>query len=156
MDTITETTLVNDATLRIERRLAAPRALVFAAWTEPRHLRRWSAPHGFEIPVSEGELREGGRWRATMRAPDGTEHRLVGTYREIVPPERLVFTHAWLEADGRPGPETLVTVILEEADGGTLMRFTQTGFASPASRDGHAGGWTEAFERLDAHLAAEA
>ena len=156
METITETVLDDDATLRIERRLAAPRELVFAAWTEPRHLRRWSAPHGFEIPVAEGELRPGGGWRAAMRAPDGTEHRLAGTYREIVAPERLVFTHAWLDDDGRPGPETLVTVTFDAVEGGTLMRFTQTGFDSRAARDGHGGGWTESFERLDAYLAAEA
>jgi uncharacterized protein YndB with AHSA1/START domain len=153
MDRITDTALADDATLIIERRFAAPRALVFAAWTEPRHMRRWCAPHGYELPEADGELLEGGGWRATMRAPDGSELRLGGTYREIVPPERLVFTHAWLEADGRPGPETVVTVELEEADGGTLMRFTQTGFATRADRDGHRGGWSECFERLDAHLA---
>ena len=153
MGTTTETILTDDAILRIERRFAAPRERVFVAWTEPRHLRRWSAPHGFEIPETDGELREGGQWRAMMRAPDGTEHRLVGTYREIVPPERLVFTHAWIE-DGRPGPETLVTVTFEADDGGTLMRFTQTGFTTRADRDGHRGGWSESFERLDAYLAA--
>jgi uncharacterized protein YndB with AHSA1/START domain len=153
MDTTTDAILSEEVTLRIERRLAAPRDLVFAVWTESRHLRRWSAPHGFEIVEEEGDLREGGHWRATMRAPDGTDLRLAGTYREIVRPERLVFTHAWLEADGRPGPETLVTVTFEEADGGTLMRFTQTGFATRADRDGHRGGWTESFERLDAYLA---
>ena len=143
--------------LHIERRLNAPRELVFAAWTEPRHLKRWSAPHGYAIPECDGELRPGGQWHATMRAPDGKDLRLVGTYREIVPPERLVFTHRWLDADGRPGPEeTLVTVVLTEIDGGTHLSFTQTGFVSGASRDGHGGGWDECFERLAAYLAAEA
>jgi uncharacterized protein YndB with AHSA1/START domain len=157
MDMITETaTRADDATLCIERLLAAPRELVFAAWTEPRHLRRWSAPHGFDIPLAEGDLRPGGGWRAAMRGPDGTEHRLVGTYREILPPERLVFTHAWIGEDGRPGPQTLVTVTFEAVGDSTLMRFTQTGFDSRAARDGHGGGWTEAFERLEACLAAEA
>jgi uncharacterized protein YndB with AHSA1/START domain len=142
-----------ELTLRIERRFAAPRALVFRAWTEPLHLRRWSAPHGYVIPEAEGELRPGGAWRTTMRAPDGTEHRLIGTYREIVPPRRLVFTHAWLDDAGRPGPETLVTVELEEIPEGTLLRLTQTGFTTEAARDGHGGGWGEALDRLTAHLA---
>ena len=153
MDAITDAPRA-DLTLRLERRLAAPRALVFRAWTEPLHLRRWSAPHGFVIPEADGELRPGGTWRTTMRAPDGTEHRLIGTYREIVPPKRLVFTHAWLDDAGRPGPETLVTVELEEIPGGTLLRFTQTGFASAGARDGHGEGWGEALDRLAAHLEA--
>jgi uncharacterized protein YndB with AHSA1/START domain len=142
-----------ELTLRIERRFAAPRALVFRAWTDPLHLRRGRAPHGYVIPEAEGELRPGGAWRTTMRAPDGTEHRLIGTYREIVPPRRLVFTHAWLDDAGRPGPETLVTVELEEIPEGTLLRLTQTGFTTEAARDGHGGGWGEALDRLTAHLA---
>jgi uncharacterized protein YndB with AHSA1/START domain len=142
--------------LRLERRFAAPPALVFAAWTEPRHLRRWSAPHGFEVTQSEGTLAPGGEWRAAMREPDGSEHRLSGVYREIDPPRRVVFTHAWLDAEGRRGPETLVTVELEPDGSGTLMRFSQQGFATVWARDGHAGGWTEAFERLDALIGEEA
>jgi uncharacterized protein YndB with AHSA1/START domain len=152
MDAITDVRPADGLRLRLERRFAAPPALVFAAWTEPRHLRRWSAPHGFAIPEAGGELKVGGGWHATMRSGDGEEHRLVGTYREIVPPERLVFTHAWLDADGYAGPETLVTVTFEAVDGGTLMRFEQSGFASEWARDGHGGGWSECFERLDAYL----
>ena len=101
MDTITEAVLADEVTLRIERRLAAPRELVFAAWTEPRHLRRWSAPHGFEITEAEGELRAGGGWRATMRAPDGTDYRLAGTYREIVA-ARAAGLHPRLARGRRP------------------------------------------------------
>jgi uncharacterized protein YndB with AHSA1/START domain len=141
-------------TLTLTRLYDAPRELVFRAWTEPEHLRRWCAPTGFTIPDSDGDLRPGGAWRATMRAPDGEEHRLTGTYREIVPPERLVFTHAWLDADGRAGIETLVTVTLEDQGGRTFLTLVQTGFESTASRDGHAGGWTETLDRLAGHLAA--
>jgi uncharacterized protein YndB with AHSA1/START domain len=153
MDAIIDARPADALSLRLERRFAAPRELVFAAWTEPRHLKRWSAPHGFEIPRSGGELQVGGGWHATMRSVDGEEHRLVGTYCEIVPPQRLVFTHRWLDADGRPGPETLVTVTFEAVEGGTLMRFLQTGFANEWARDGHGGGWSEAFERLVDYLA---
>ena len=79
------------------------RELVFDAWVEPRHLRRWSAPHGFEIPECGGEARPGGRWHATMRSPEGKLLRLEGRYREVVRPERLVFTHQWVEAGRRVG-----------------------------------------------------
>ena len=87
-----------------------------------------------------------------MRSAEGEEHRLVGTYYEIVPPKRLAFGHAWLQPDGTPGPETLVEVTFEPVDGGTLMYFAQSGFASEWARDGHGGGWSEAFERLEQHL----
>jgi uncharacterized protein YndB with AHSA1/START domain len=135
--------------LVITRVFNAPRSLVFQAWTEPRHLLRWSAPRGFDVIEATGDLRVGGTWRAGMRSPDGTEYWLGGVYREIRPDERLVFTHKWDEAQA---VETLVTVTLTERDGKTEMDFRQTGFRSAESRDGHAGGWSEAFERLGEHL----
>jgi len=94
------------------------------------------------------ELRVGGAFSACMRSPEGTEHRLRGVYREIVPPERLVFTHCWVDERGTPGPETLVTVILAERGGRTEMMFHQGLFASIAARDGHEQGWTSCFEQL--------
>ena len=140
--------------LTIERVLRAPRELVFDAWVEPRHLRRWSAPHEFEIPECGGDARPGGTWFAAMRSPAGETLRLEGRYCEVVRPERLVFTHRWV--GGMEGPETLVTVTFTEVEGGTLMRFSQTGFAGEAARDGHATGWSQCFERLAACLAEEA
>ncbi len=136
--------------LVLTRTFAAPRALVFAAWTKPGHLKQWSAPHGFRIPVSEGELAPGGAWRAVMVMPDGTKLGLGGLYTKVVPDQLLVFTHRW---EGEGGPETLVTVRFTDAPGGgTRIKFEQAGFDSAASRDGHAGGWGECFERLDALL----
>lgn len=149
-------TTIDALEISVERLLRAPRELVFDAWVEPRHLRRWSAPHGFEIPDCGGEAEPGGRWHAVMRAPDGGRLRLEGRYLEVVRPERLVFTHRWLEAGGAPGPETVVSVRFEAVEGGTLMRFRQTGFAGAEDRDGHAGGWSQCFDRLEALLAGEA
>ncbi|HWL38661.1 MAG TPA: SRPBCC domain-containing protein [Gemmatimonadaceae bacterium] len=134
--------------LVIERTFDAPRELVWKAWTDPEMLKQWSAPHGVAIPVSEGELRPGGKWRACMHTPEGKDLWLGGTYREIVPPERLVFTHAWDDPSGKPGHETLITVILTERAGKTEMDFRQTGFDSNESRDGHNDGWNQCFERL--------
>jgi len=134
--------------LVIRRTFNAPRELVFRAWTEPQLLAQWSCPRGFSFTEQSGELRVGGSFAATMRSPEGTEHRLRGVYREIVPPERLVFTHWWVDERGSPGPETLVTVTLTEHHGRTEMMFHQGIFASVAAREGHEQGWQSCFERL--------
>ena len=138
------------STLTLTRIFAAPRALVFAAWTEARHIKQWSAPNGFTIPVSRGDLRVGGKWRACMVSPQGEKMWLGGSYREVVKNKKLVFTHAWAGGD----EETLVTVRFADHPRGTKMIFAQAGFGSAASRDGHKGGWTECFLKLARHLSA--
>jgi uncharacterized protein YndB with AHSA1/START domain len=134
--------------LVLTRIFAAPRALVYAAWTQPRHLKQWSAPEGFTIPVSQGDLRIGGKWRACMVTPQGEKLWLGGVYREIVKNKKLVFTQAWQGGD----EETLVTVRFADHPRGTKMLFEQSGFGSAGSRDGHKGGWTQCFVRLADHL----
>jgi uncharacterized protein YndB with AHSA1/START domain len=146
---IADSTTAQERELVIIRVFDAPRELVFKAWTDPEQLKQWSAPQGFTVPVAEGDLRPGGKWRSMMRKPDGTELWLGGVYREIVEPERLVFTHAWDDEHGKPGHETVVTVTLVERDGKTEMTFRQGVFKSVESRDGHNGGWTECFDRLE-------
>ena len=144
----------SDTELSITRRFNAPRELVYQAWTTPEYLGRWSGPEGFTTRHDHFDASPGGTFRSCLRAPDGTEHWVRGTYRELVPPSRIVFTHAWEELNRHPGPETLVTVTFEDADGGTLMVFRQTGFQTTASRDGHAEGWSSSFVNLDRHLTA--
>jgi len=139
--------------LLITRILNAPRSLVWEVWTSGEHMARWCAPKGFTIPVSEGEVRPGGAWRSCMVSPEGVEHWVGGVYREVVPPERLVFTHVWDEGEDIPRHETLVTLEFSDAEGGkTRMAFKQEFFRSVSSRDGHEGGWSESFERLDNYL----
>jgi len=143
-----------DRELVITRIFKAPRDLVFAAWTQPEHLAHWSGPKGFTVTQDRMDLKPGGFYRACLHAPDGGDHWVQGVYREISPPERLVFTHAWEGEDGKPGLETLVTVTLAEEGAHTRMTFHQAVFDSAASRDGHAGGWQQSFERLAAHVEA--
>jgi uncharacterized protein YndB with AHSA1/START domain len=138
--------------LTITRVLHAPRSLVFKVWTEPEHLVRWWGPKDFTAPSCEMEVREGGAWRACIRSPDGTEYRMQGVFREIAPPERLVFTFAWEEA-GEAGHETLVTVTFAEQDGKTRLTLDQATFESIESRDSHHGGWSECLDRLEDYLA---
>ena len=141
--------------LEIVRVFDAPRELVFQAWVDPERMKEWSAPHDYRIDHNEGDVRPGGRWRASMVSQE-EEIWLGGVYREVVENERLVFTHAWEGEDGKPGHETVVTVRFEDAgEGKTRMIFRQAFFDSVDSRDGHEGGWDECFEKLDALLARE-
>ncbi len=140
--------------LVVERTLDAPRELVFQVWTQVEHLERWCCPTGFTIPFSEGEIREGGWFRTCMRSPDGEDHWLKGEYLEIVPPERLVFTHAWLSSKhGRAAHQTIVTLTLQAQGGKTRLRLHQAFFESEAARDGHRSGWQATLDELERYLA---
>ena len=134
--------------LVITRVFDAPRRLVYQAWTDPKHLRNWSAPHGFVLTHCEGEARPGGAWRCCMRSPEGNDLWLGGTYLKLIEDELIEQTHVW-ESEGR---ETVISVRFEDEGKKTRMTFRQTRFASVADRDGHRGGWTECFERLDGVL----
>lgn len=136
--------------LTLEQDIPAARERVFAALTEPEHLRRWSAPEGLAVVDGDTDLRVGGGWRVVMAEPDGARHEAFGTYREIAPPERLVYTHAWRRDDGGSSPETVLTVELRPRGDGTRLLFTQAGFPSPESRDGHRDGWSSALGHLRA------
>lgn len=140
----------SEMTLTITRIFDAPRDLVWRMWSEKHLMMRWSCPTGFTIPYSDPDFRVGGSWQAHMRSPQGEDYRLQGVYREIVPGQRLVFTHAWLDERGTPGPETLVTITLQEDRGKTRMDFVQSGFESESSRNGHEDGWGEALEKFEA------
>jgi uncharacterized protein YndB with AHSA1/START domain len=140
--------------LVITRLFDAPRELVFECWTEPEHLRHWQgAPRGFTVTSYESDIRPGGFFRICMRSPEGVESWLEGGYREMVKPARLVFTHAWLDANKKPGKETLVTITLTERDGKTELTLRQTGFPSVESRNGHKYGWSSALDVMADYLA---
>jgi uncharacterized protein YndB with AHSA1/START domain len=98
------------------------------------------------------EVRAGGTWHTVMRSPEGKDHIVSGTYREIIPPERLVFTWAWEEAGAR-GHETLVTIELLEAPGGTRLELTHEVFETEERRDRHGHGWSGCFDCLEQALA---
>lgn len=142
--------------LLIERVFNAPRELVFRAWTDPDHVAKWFGPRDYPATQVSVDVRPGGSWRGCLRSPEtGAELWVGGVYREIVPPGRLVFTFAW-EEEGERGLETLVTISLTERDGKTHMALRQVPFQSVSERDGHRGGWTSTFDRLDDLLAASA
>jgi uncharacterized protein YndB with AHSA1/START domain len=128
----TTLTLPSDREILITRVFDAPRALVFETMNRPEHMKRWWGPRGYELTVCEIDLRPGGAYRFVQRTADGQEFAFRGEYREVVPPERVVTT---FEFEGMPGHISLVTVILDEQDGKTLMTETML-FDTADDRDG--------------------
>jgi uncharacterized protein YndB with AHSA1/START domain len=140
--------------LIIEHIFDAPRELVFKCWTEPEHLARWIGPRGFSSTILACERRQGGNYRMRMRGPDGQEHWQQGVFREIVPPERIVRTYCWTDADGRPThPETLLTVTFADLDGRTRLTLHQAVFESVTARDDHQRGWSGSLDKLAEYIA---
>jgi uncharacterized protein YndB with AHSA1/START domain len=107
-----------DREIVLSRTFDAPRELVFEAWTTVEHLSQWFGPDGFTTTTYAMDFRPGGSWKYMMHGPDGTDYPNLITYKEIVPPERIVFEHGDFDS-----VQARVTVTLEESDGKTL--FTQ-------------------------------
>lgn len=150
--------------LVIEHIFDAPRELVWKAWTEPEHLMRWWGPKDFTSPVSEMDLRAGGKYLNCMRSPDGQDFWSTGFYREVVPPERLVMTDSFADEDGNVVPashyemsgdwplELLITVSFEEQEGKTKLTLRHVGIPAGESSDLTEAGWKESFDKLDEYL----
>ena len=88
--------------ITITRIFDAPRETVFKAWTDAAQLAQWWGPKGFTNPVCEIDARVGGAIRIHMRSPDGSVYPMKGEFREIVPPERIVFTNIAVDARTNP------------------------------------------------------
>jgi uncharacterized protein YndB with AHSA1/START domain len=141
--------------LVLTRIIDAPRELVFQAWTDPQHLAQWWGPQHFTNPVCEVDLRPGGAMRIDMRGPDGVIYPMKSVFREVVAPERLVFTsNAVEDAAGNPQLEGLATVTFAEHEGKTKLTVRVTILkATPAAADALAGmdaGWNQSLDRLAA------
>ena len=145
-------TSVAEQDLVVTRVIDAPRRLVFKAWTQPEHVARWWGPKGFTTIHCDMDIRVGGRYRCAMRSPNGTDYWKVGVYREIVEPERIVFTFAWEDADGHPGHELLTTVTFAEDGTKTRLTLTQSVFETAERRDDHGAGWTSCLERFAEYI----
>ena len=140
--TLAETKLV------IRRTFKAPREKVFRAWTEEETIKQWWGPEGCTPSSAEIDLRVGGRYRiGSCRTEAGEEIFANGEYREIQPPERLVFTWNW-EPPGMEIEETLVTVEFRELGGATEIILTHERLPDEKARDLHGMGWNSALDCL--------
>ncbi len=143
----------DNATLVLRRLLKAPPERAFKAWTSPEHIQQWMRPEpGMVVPQVRLDLQVGGKFRIQMKNPDGEYFTAVGEFREVRPPERLVYTWDW-EKDGSgnefgevEGKTSLITVEFLRRGEQTEFIMTHNRFATVESRDGHAEGWTRALE----------
>jgi uncharacterized protein YndB with AHSA1/START domain len=149
----TSVTTPNDREVVVVRSFHAPRRLLWEAWTNPKYLPQWMlGPEGWTMPVCEIDLRVGGAYRFVWRKNDGAEMVITGTYKEIVPPERLLAVESW----GGPWPETLNTVTFTEFGGKTTMEV-RVKYPSKEARDAALGtgmtrGMSMCYDRLDVLL----
>jgi uncharacterized protein YndB with AHSA1/START domain len=152
-DTLT-LTLPSDREIVMTRIFDAPRELVFEAHSSCEHLTKWWGPRRYEIATCEVDFRPGGKWRMVHRGQEGAEFGFRGEYREIVRPERIVWTFEW---EGMPGHISVEALTLEDLDGKTRLTTTSV-FDSVEDRDGmlKSGmeeGAAETWGRLAEHLA---
>ncbi|HTT40460.1 MAG TPA: SRPBCC domain-containing protein [Burkholderiales bacterium] len=143
---------MSEPTLTLIRTFKAPREQVFNAFTKREALQSWFGPEGYTVPRASIDVRTGGRYRIEMHSPEGTVHILTGDYREVRPPERLVFTWAWLDGAG-VGPQTLVTLTFAAKGENTELTMEHSGFATAEARDAHNRGWSSSLDCLAGMLA---
>ena len=114
------------------RLLDAPRKLVFAAWTDPKHLAQWWGPNGFTTTTHAFDFRPGGVWRFVMHGPDGRDYQNRITFDEIAPPERIVYRHAG--GDDVEPVQFTQTVTFEDIGNGQTRLTWQGRFPSAEER----------------------
>ena len=143
----------SDREIVMTRGFDAPRELVFEAHSSCEHMSNWWGPRKYEVASCEIDLRPGGKWRIVHRGPEGEEHGFRGEFREIVRPERIVWT---FEYEGMPGHVSVDTLTLEEHDGRTTVTGTSV-LDTVEDRDGMLesgmeSGAAESYDRLDEYL----
>lgn len=135
--------------LEVTKIIAAPQAVVFAAWIDPEIVRKWFAPGNMVVADAKFDARQGGSYSITMK---GAEQIVTafGEFQEVTPVRRLVFTWGW---QGDPAEPTLVTVNLTQVSKGTEIHLRHERFATEAARQMHADGWNGCLANLDRALA---
>jgi len=142
------------------RTLAAPRELVFRAWTDCNLFARWWGPKDFQASSCTVDARPGGLLHYVLRGPDGRALRGRGIFRDVLPPERIVLFDAlaseqgelvepWAYGMSTSWPvETLIELTLSPSDGSTVVTLCSDVFAPPAEAEAVGQGWEERLDKL--------
>jgi uncharacterized protein YndB with AHSA1/START domain len=138
--------------LHLRRFFAAPRQLVFDAWTKPEMVREWWGPKCFTNPVCEMDARAGGEILIHMQGPDGTVYPMTGRFVELYPPYRFHFTSGPVDKDGQQVFEVWTSVFFEEVEGGTEVvldvHVTKSTPEAAFYLKGMREGWSQSLEKL--------
>jgi uncharacterized protein YndB with AHSA1/START domain len=136
----------------IARVFDAPRDLVWRAWTEPDMMARWFGPRGFTASVPELDVRVGGALRIVMHGPDGNDYPMKGVFREVMKPERLVFSNVAIDTAGNHLLEGETVVTLAESGSKTTLTVTShmVGLVpiAPQMLAGMETGWSQSLDKL--------
>ena len=142
-----------EATVEIVRVFDAPRALVWQAWTDPAMMAQWFGPRGFTSSVPGLDVRVGGNLRIVMHGPDGNDYPMKGIFREVTPPQRLVFSNIAIDHDGNHLLEGETTVTLSEQDGKTTLTVKSHAVGrvpiAPQMLAGMEAGWMQSIDKLE-------
>ncbi len=146
-----------EGSVAITRVFDAPRVLVWQAWTDAKMLAQWFGPRSFTASVPELDVRVGGALRIVMHGPDGNDYPMKGTFREVIAPERLVFSNIATDNNGNHLLEGETIVTFAEQDGKTTMvlKSHAVGLVSISTQmlAGMEAGWAQSIDKLGELLA---
>ena len=139
--------------LYLTRVVPGSRERVFAAWTTPEAVKAWFGPGDCEVVDVRIDLRMGGEYRIVLSAGRLGQFSVSGQYKEVQPPEKLIYTWRWEGSTELTDATSLVTVEFVAAGSATEIRLTHEQLPSLESRDSHRQGWNSAFDKLAKYVA---
>jgi len=138
--------MASKPSLTLKRRLKAPPQKVYEAWTQPAQMMRWWGGSNEASRSAETDLRVGGRFHVGFKGDNGEQHDVSGTYKEVTPYSRLVFSWAWRTT---PERESQVTIDIRPDTDGSILTLTHEQFFNEQARDDHARGWGFGLDQLE-------
>jgi uncharacterized protein YndB with AHSA1/START domain len=146
-----EQRLATKPSLTLSRHYPVAPEKVWRAWTDPEAVKRWWGPGpGEPVSLAELDVRVGGRFRIVFGGPDGKMHECAGTYKEVVPNRKLVFTWSW--PNTTPERVSVVTIVFKDLNGKTELMFTHEQLFDEKVRDDHKRGWSSSLDKLEQFL----
>ena len=146
-----EPRLAEKPSLTLSRRYPVAPEKVWRAWTDPQAVKRWWGPTpGEPVSLAELDVRVGGGFRIVFGGPDGKLHECAGTYKEVVPNRKLVFTWSW--PNSTPERVSVVTIVFKDLNGKTELIFKHEQLFDEKARDDHKRGWTGSLDKLEQFL----